>query len=195
MVLLLDNRDSFVHNLARYVRELGGHTRVVRSDRISVQEIAELNPSHLIVSPGPCTPREAGVSSDAIRALSGVVPILGVCLGHLCVADAFGGVWASSPRPTHGRASLVRHSGEGILQGIRSPFSAGRYHSLVLGADALPAVLEPIAWSEEDEVMAVRHREQPTVGLQFHPESILTEGGHQIMGNFLRMGRLDSSPH
>jgi anthranilate synthase/aminodeoxychorismate synthase-like glutamine amidotransferase len=188
MVLLIDNYDSFVHNLARYVRELGEATEVVRNDAISLKEIAELEPSHILVSPGPCTPREAGISNEVIKAFGARIPILGVCLGHQCIAAAFGGQVVRARRPVHGKTSAIVHRGIGIFDGLPSPFLAARYHSLVVPARTLPAELEVVATTEQDEVMAIRHRTFPIWGVQFHPESVLTEHGHTLLRNFLVLG-------
>lgn len=187
MILLLDNRDSFVHNLARYFRELGCETTVWRSDCATLDEIRELDPDLLVVSPGPGTPSDAGISSRALEELSPSIPVLGVCLGHHCIGEVFGARIGRALRPTHGRASEIFHRGEGVLQGLPSPFLAGRYHSLEIVRASLPATLEVTAWTEEDEIMAVRHRELPTWGVQYHPESILTEHGHQMLQNFLSL--------
>jgi anthranilate synthase/aminodeoxychorismate synthase-like glutamine amidotransferase len=188
MILLIDNYDSFVHNLARYVRELGGQTEVRRNDALSVADVAALRPSHVIVSPGPRTPREAGVSSAVIAELGPRVPILGVCLGHQCVAAALGGRVARAPRPRHGKTSPIHHSGEGIFAGLPSPFLATRYHSLIVERAGLPEDLEVAATTPEDEIMALRHRRWPLWGVQFHPESVLTEHGHALLRNFLALG-------
>ncbi len=185
MILLIDNYDSFVHNLARYVRELGGTTAVHRNDAVTVEEIARLAPSHIILSPGPCTPREAGICNDVIRTLGPRIPILGVCLGHQCLAAALGGRVSRAERPRHGKTSPIRHSGEGIFSGLPSPFAATRYHSLLVERAGLPGSLEVAATTPEDEIMALRHRSWPAWGVQFHPESVLTEHGHALLGNFL----------
>lgn len=186
MILVLDNYDSFVYNVARYLREAGGEpVQVVRNDRITVSRVLELNPSHLILSPGPCTPSRAGISVEVVRRLSGRIPILGICLGHQAVAEAFGGRTVPAPTPLHGRARPVHHRGAGILQGLPRPFQAGRYHSLVVEPDSLPGELEVIARDEEGTIMALQHRDLPIWGVQFHPESILTPEGHDIIRNFL----------
>jgi anthranilate synthase/aminodeoxychorismate synthase-like glutamine amidotransferase len=185
MVVLIDNYDSFVHNLARYVRELGAETRVYRNDAISVGELEALAPSHVVISPGPCTPREAGISNAVITALGPRIPILGVCLGHQCLAAALGGRVVRAARPRHGKTSPVVHSGEGIFAGLPSPFEATRYHSLIVERAGLPESLEVVATTPEDEIMALRHRCWPLWGVQFHPESVLTEHGHRLLGNFL----------
>jgi anthranilate synthase/aminodeoxychorismate synthase-like glutamine amidotransferase len=185
VVLLIDNYDSFVHNLARYVRELGETTAVYRNDAITLAEIAALDPSHIIVSPGPCTPREAGISNDVIASFGPRVPILGVCLGHQCLAAAMGGQVVRAGRPRHGKTSPIHHSGEGIFTGLPSPFQATRYHSLLVTREGMPACLEVVATTPEDEIMALRHRSFPLWGVQFHPESVLTEHGYALLRNFL----------
>jgi anthranilate synthase/aminodeoxychorismate synthase-like glutamine amidotransferase len=186
MVLLIDNYDSFVHNLARYVRELGRETRVLRNDAPGLAP-ALAEATHLIVSPGPRAPAQAGAATAAIVAAAGRIPVLGVCLGHQCVAEAFGGTVARAARPLHGRASPIHHDGCGIFGGIPTPFAGARYHSLIVPRDGVPPVLEIVAWTGDGEVMAVRHREHPVWGVQFHPESILTEHGHRLLGNFLAL--------
>jgi anthranilate synthase/aminodeoxychorismate synthase-like glutamine amidotransferase len=187
VVLLIDNYDSFVHNLARYVRELGEATAVYRNDAITLAEITALAPSHIIVSPGPCTPREAGISNTAILAFAPTVPILGVCLGHQCLAAALGGNVVRASRPRHGKTSPVYHSGAGIFAGLPSPFHATRYHSLLVAPEGLPACLEVVAKTPEAEIMALRHRSFPLWGVQFHPESVLTEHGYALLRNFLSL--------
>lgn len=188
MILLIDNYDSFVWNLARYVSELG-HTRiVVRNDATSLDQIAALAPSHIIVSPGPCSPAEAGISNAVIAAFGGSVPILGVCLGHQCIGAALGGKVARARRPMHGKTSLVHHDGSGVFAGLPDPLRVTRYHSLIVEDAALPECLEVTARSEEGEIMALAHRTQPTVGVQFHPEAVLTEHGHDLLRNFLSLG-------
>lgn len=187
MVLLIDNYDSFVHNLARYVRELGETTAVYRNDAITLDEIAALAPSHIIVSPGPGTPREAGISNDVIVSFGARAPILGVCLGHQCLAAALGGEVVRADRPRHGKTSPIHHSGEGIFAGLPSPFQATRYHSLLVTRAGLPECLEVVATTPEDEIMAVRHRGLPIWGVQFHPESVLTEHGYALLRNFLSL--------
>jgi anthranilate synthase component II len=184
-VVLIDNRDSFVHNLARYVRVLGHRTEVVRSDEVTVDEVAALAPSHLVVSPGPCGPAEAGVSVPLIRALGDRVPVLGVCLGHQCIGAAYGGRVVRARRPMHGKTSPIAHDGAGVFAGLPDPLLATRYHSLVVSPDDLPTDLVATAWSEEGEIMALRHRVHPVVGVQFHPESILTEHGEALLAAFL----------
>ncbi len=186
-VLLLDNRDSFVHIVARYLRELGARTEVLRSDRVTVAEVWEWNPTHLVVSPGPCTPREAGVSTEVIRSARGDLPILGICLGHQCVAVAFGGRVVSARDPAHGRDSPIQHSGVGVLKGLPSPFPAARYHSLAVDRARLPASLQVEGETQDGEIMVLRHLERPVWGVQFHPESVLTPVGRMILGAFLEL--------
>ena len=188
MILVLDNTDSFVHNLARYVRELGGEPVVRRTNAITLDEIAAMAPSHIIVSPGPCTPSESGISVAAIRRFGASTPILGVCLGHQCIGVAYGGVIVRARHPMHGRASLIDHDGRGVLAGLPSPLEAGRYHSLVVEHATLPAELEITATSADGDIMALRHRSFPVHGVQFHPESVLTMAGHGLLRNFLASG-------
>ena len=191
MILVIDNYDSFTYNLVQYLGELGAETTVRRNDRVTVDEVAWLDPSHIVISPGPGGPEDGGVSMGLIRAMSGTIPILGVCLGHQCLAAAFGGRVGPARTLMHGKASLIAHRGIGILAGIASPFMATRYHSLAV-LEPVPEELEPVAWSEDGEIMALRHREHPSFGVQFHPESILTEFGHDILRNFLLYGQGDA---
>ena len=185
MILLIDNYDSFVWNLARYVSELG-HTRiVVRNDATSLDEIAALAPSHIIVSPGPCSPAEAGISNAVIAAFGASIPILGVCLGHQCLGAALGGKVERAQRPMHGKTSLVRHDGSGVFAGLPDPLRVTRYHSLIVADESLPDALRVTARSEEGEIMALAHAQWPLVGVQFHPEAVLTEHGHDLLRNFL----------
>ena len=186
MILLIDNYDSFVHNLARYVRELGEDAYVRRSNRITLDEIAELAPSHIILSPGPCTPAEAGISTDVVRRFGSSTPILGVCLGHQCIGVAYGGDVIRAGRPVHGRVSPITHDGSGVFSGLPSPLRGARYHSLVIARRTLPPVLRVTASAGDDgEIMAVEHRVHPVVGVQFHPESAATEYGYALLDRFL----------
>ncbi len=185
MVLLIDNYDSFVHNLARYVRELGRPTTVVRNDALTVEDAAAMGPSHIIVSPGPGTPDDAGVSLALIARLGPTVPILGVCLGHQAIGQAYGGRVVRARRPMHGKTSAIHHDGAGVFRGLPQPLRATRYHSLVVAPDDLPADLLVTARSEEGEIMGLRHREHAVEGVQFHPESVLTPLGPALGRNFL----------
>jgi anthranilate synthase component 2 len=194
MILLIDNYDSFTFNLLHYLGELGGRCEVVRNDRITVAEALARRPEAIVLSPGPCTPNEAGICLDLITEAAGRVPLLGVCLGHQAVGQAFGGTVVRAPVPMHGKVSLVHHRGTDILEGVPSPFGATRYHSLVVDRADLPGCLVPTAWTEDGLVMALRHAELPVFGVQFHPESIASEHGHRILGNFLRLARSGSAP-
>lgn len=186
MILLIDNYDSFVHNLARYVGELGYARRIMRNDVISIDEIRVLSPQAVILSPGPCGPDQAGISLELVRRLGPDIPILGVCLGHQVIAQAFGGTVRRALQPRHGKASRVHHDGTGLFTGLPDPFVAGRYHSLAV--DVAPGTpLRVTACAEDGEIMALSHSSFPVYGVQFHPESILTEGGHALLGNFLRL--------
>ena len=185
-VLLIDNYDSFTYNLYQYLSELGARVTVRRNDAITVQQARDLAPDFIVISPGPGTPRDAGVSIELIRSMGPHTPILGVCLGHQAIAEAFGGVVARAPELMHGKASRVIHDGAGVLSGLPSPFSAIRYHSLCAIADSLPDCLEITARSESGVIMAIRHTEFPVEGVQFHPESILTEHGKDLLNNFLQ---------
>jgi len=184
MMLVIDNYDSFTYNLVQYLGELGEHPEVHRNDCITLDEIADMHPDHILISPGPCTPHEAGISIELIRRFSGAIPILGVCLGHQSIAAAFGGDVIRAPRLMHGKTSPIEHDGTGVFANIPSPFTATRYHSLIV-AEPLPDVLRRTAWTAEGELMGLAHASHPTFGLQFHPESILTEHGHQLLKNFL----------
>jgi len=187
MVLMIDNYDSFTYNLVQYLGELGQEVLVYRNDKITLDQIAALNPSHVILSPGPCTPNEAGICLDLIRHFAGRIPILGVCLGHQAIGQAFGGRVVRAPRLMHGKTSAIHHDGRTIFAGIPSPFTATRYHSLIVERETLPDCLEVTAWTDMGEIMGLRHRELPVEGVQFHPESILTEYGHELLTNFLRL--------
>jgi anthranilate synthase component 2 len=185
MLLMIDNYDSFTYNLVQYFGELGEEVRVFRNDQITVDEIAALAPDRIVVSPGPCSPAEAGISVAAIEAFAGKVPILGVCLGHQSIGAAFGGRIVHAKRLMHGKTSPIRHRDAGVFRGLPEPFIATRYHSLAIERESLPACLEITAETDDGEIMGVRHRELPVEGVQFHPESILTEHGHRLLGNFL----------
>jgi len=191
MILVIDNYDSFVHNLARYLRELGWATRVVRNDGMALDDIAAMKPSHIVISPGPCTPNEAGISVATVRRFGPSIPILGVCLGHQSIGQAFGGRVVRARRPMHGKTSLIRHNGKGVFAGQPNPLRATRYHSLVVAKDDLPEDLVITAESEEGEIMALCHRRYPIVGLQFHPEAVLTEHGYDLLRNFLGSSATD----
>jgi anthranilate synthase/aminodeoxychorismate synthase-like glutamine amidotransferase len=194
MILLIDNYDSFVHNLARYVRELGEEAIVRRNDAISLDEVAALAPSHLIISPGPCTPAEAGISTALVRRFGAAIPIFGVCLGHQCIGAAFGADIVRARRPMHGKTSLVAHDGSSVFAGLPSPLRVARYHSLVIAAASLPPSLRLLAAAADDgEIMAVAHRTQPVVGVQFHPESAASEYGYAMLDRFLHGERARSS--
>jgi anthranilate synthase/aminodeoxychorismate synthase-like glutamine amidotransferase len=186
LILVVDNYDSFVYNLVQAFGWLGFECIVRRNDRLDSADVERLGPSHLVLSPGPCTPSEAGASCDLVRAWSGRIPILGVCLGHQCIAASFGGRIERSARVMHGKTSRIVHDGRGVYRGLPSPFEAARYHSLTVAEDPLPAELEPTARTEQGELMGLRHREHPTEGVQFHPESYLTETGTGLLENFIR---------
>lgn len=188
MIVIIDNYGSCVFNIARYVRRLGEATEVIRNDVVSVGDLVRLRPRAVIISPGPCTPTEAGISTAVVRELSGRVPILGICLGHQCIGTVFGGRLARARRPMHGRSSYITHHGQGLFNTLPSPLCVGRYHSLVVALDE-PSTphLRVTARSEEGEIMALAHRDQPTYGVQFHPESILTQQGYALLKNFLQL--------
>ena len=187
MLLLIDNYDSFTYNLYQYLCELGADVRVVRNDQVTLAEIESLAPERIVVSPGPCTPRQAGISVDLIRHFAGKLPILGVCLGHQCIGEAFGGVVEGAGEIVHGKTSLIHHNGKGVLAGLPNPFEAIRYHSLAIRPDSVPDCLEVTAWSDSGVIMGVRHKEYAVEGVQFHPESIMTKVGKDILRNFLAM--------
>jgi anthranilate synthase/aminodeoxychorismate synthase-like glutamine amidotransferase len=188
MILLIDNYDSFTYNLVQRIGELDPKRKmeVRRNDAVSIEELDKLRPTHVIISPGPCTPNEAGVSMEVIRHASGKVPVLGVCLGHQCIAQAFGGKVGRARRLMHGKTSEIRHDGKTVFSGLSNPFTATRYHSLIV-EDPLPAGFVKCAWSEREELMGIRHETQPTIGVQFHPESFLTTQGYQLLANFLKL--------
>ena len=185
MLLLIDNYDSFTYNLAQYFGELGCDVVVKRNDEISVDEIADLAPRHICISPGPCTPREAGISKEVILRFGQEIPVLGVCLGHQCIAEAYGGNVIRAERLMHGKSCMITHNGSPLFSDLPNPFEAGRYHSLVVERTSLPACLEITGESDDGEVMALRHREFPVLGVQFHPESVLTSDGKKILARFL----------
>jgi anthranilate synthase component 2 len=187
MLLLIDNYDSFTYNLYQYLGELGAEVDVVRNDEVTLDEIATKAPERIIISPGPGNPDEAGISKDVIRRFAGAVPILGVCLGHQCIGEVYGGIVEGAGEILHGKVSQISHDGRGVFAGLPSPIPATRYHSLAIRRDSVPDVLEVSAWSESGIIMGVRHRSLPVEGVQFHPESILTPDGHQILRNFLAM--------
>jgi len=185
MVIVIDNYDSFAYNIAQYLGELGWEPLVFRNDQTTLDQIESLKPSHIIISPGPCTPLEAGISNDVIRNFAGRIPILGVCLGHQCIGYVYGGQIVPAPIPTHGKSSLIYHDGKTIYRGLPNPFEAGRYHSLVIKEDALPQVLQITAKTSDGVIMGVRHQSYAVEGVQFHPESIMTDVGHNLLANFL----------
>lgn len=191
MLLVIDNYDSFTFNLVQMLGSLGAAPRVVRNDACSVEEIRRMEPRHIVISPGPCTPREAGISVAVFQALGPEVPILGVCLGHQCLGEAYGGRTIRARRAMHGKTGALDHGGTGLFAGLPSPLTVARYHSLVTDPDALPGELEAVAWSTEDdghrEVQALRHMDHPSWGVQFHPESLFSHGGEQLLENFLEL--------
>ena len=191
MVLMIDNYDSFTYNLVQYLGELGAEVKVFRNDKLSLADIEKLAPDYIVISPGPCTPNEAGISLDLVKRCAGHIPILGVCLGHQVIGQAFGGHIVRARQVMHGKVSMTYHNGQGLFSGFDNPFQTTRYHSLVIEKKSLPACLEVTAWTqtndgEREEIMAVRHREQKLVGVQFHPESILTDYGHDLLDHFLK---------
>jgi anthranilate synthase/aminodeoxychorismate synthase-like glutamine amidotransferase len=185
MLLVIDNYDSFTYNLVQYLGEMHENIVVRRNDAITLDEINRLRPSHIVISPGPCSPSEAGISVATIRRFSDRIPTLGVCLGHQSIGQAFGGNIVRAARPMHGKMSPIHHDGRGVFQGLPNPFTATRYHSLIIDAESLPSCLEVTAWTQEGEIMGVRHKSLQTEGVQFHPESIMTEYGHEMLANFL----------
>lgn len=197
MLLMIDNYDSFTYNLVQYFGELGADVRVYRNDQITLDEVEELAPDHIVISPGPCTPNEAGISVPLIQRFAGRIPILGVCLGHQSIGQAFGGRIVHAREIMHGKTSLVHHRNAGVFQGLPSPFEATRYHSLVIEKETMPDCLEITAWTETesgemDEIMGVRHKTLAVEGVQFHPESILTAHGHALLANFLKQNQPDA---
>ena len=192
MLLMIDNYDSFTYNIVQYLGELGADVQVFRNDQISVKEIQQKNPERIIISPGPCTPNEAGISIETIKTFAGKLPILGVCLGHQSIGQAFGGEIIHAKEIMHGKTSMIHHNDTGVFKGLKTPYEATRYHSLVINKDNLPDCLEVTAWTETDngeidEIMGVRHKSMIIEGVQFHPESILSDHGHDLLQNFLRM--------
>lgn len=187
MVLMIDNYDSFTYNLVQYLGELGAELEVHRSRKIGIEELDALTPERIVISPGPCTPREAGISNDAIKHFAGKVPILGVCLGHQCIGDVFGGEVVRADRLMHGKTSMILHNSAELFEGLDNPFEATRYHSLIVKKETLPDCLEITAWTDQDEIMGLRHKTLPIWGVQFHPESILTTAGKSLLGNFLAL--------
>ncbi len=184
---MIDNYDSFTYNLVQYLGELGEDIRVFRNDKITIPEIEKLKPDRIVISPGPCTPKEAGVSIKVVKHFAGKLPILGVCLGHQSMGAAFGGAITNAPRLMHGKTSAIHHDGKTIFKGLPSPFEATRYHSLIIEKKNLPDCFEITAWTDRDEIMGIRHREFAAEGVQFHPESILTKAGHDLLRNFLNI--------
>jgi anthranilate synthase/aminodeoxychorismate synthase-like glutamine amidotransferase len=202
MILLIDNYDSFTFNLVHFLGDVGARCEVVRNDKLTVDDALARNPEAIVLSPGPCTPNEAGICLDLISAAAGKLPILGVCLGHQAIGQAFGGRVIRAPLPMHGKLSAISHDGTGILEGVPSPFSATRYHSLIIARETIPDVLIPTAWTDakggakggDGLIMAMHHRDFPIHGVQFHPESIASEHGHRILANFLAIARFSNAP-
>jgi anthranilate synthase/aminodeoxychorismate synthase-like glutamine amidotransferase len=187
MLLMIDNYDSFTYNLVQYFGELGQELKVYRNNKITIAEIEKMAPDRIVVSPGPCTPKEAGISIEVIRHFAGKVPILGVCLGHQAIGDAFGGDVIRAPYLMHGKTSMIHHDGRTVFDGLQNPFEATRYHSLIIRRETLPPALEVSAWTDDGIIMGVRHRQYKLEGVQFHPESILTGAGKDLLRNFLKM--------
>jgi anthranilate synthase component 2 len=182
---MIDNYDSFTYNLVQYLAEIGQEVEVVRNDKISIEEINKLNPQYIVISPGPCTPNEAGISLSLIEAFKGKIPILGVCLGHQSIGQAFGGKIIHAQTIMHGKTSKISHNNKGVFRGIKDPFIATRYHSLVIDRESLPDCFDVTAWTDDNEIMGIKHKELAIEGVQFHPESILSEHGHDLLKNFL----------
>ena len=194
MMVMIDNYDSFTYNLVQYLGELGAEVVVHRNDKVSIEEIEQLKPDHLMISPGPCTPNEAGISMEAIKYFAGKIPVLGVCLGHQSIGQVYGGKIIHAREIMHGKTSMIHHNNTGVFKGLKNPYEATRYHSLVIEKETLPECLEITAWTENDdgsmdEIMGVKHKELAVEGVQFHPESILTEHGHDLLKNFLDIKR------
>ena len=185
MLLMIDNYDSFTYNLVQYLAEIGQEVKVVRNDKISIDEIKKLNPQYIVISPGPCTPNEAGISLSLIESFKGKIPILGVCLGHQSIGQAFGGKIIHAQTIMHGKTSKISHNNKGVFTGIKDPFIATRYHSLVIDRESLPDCFDITAWTDDNEIMGIKHKELAIEGVQFHPESILSEHGHDLLKNFL----------
>ena len=185
MLLMIDNYDSFTYNLVQYLAEIGQEVEVVRNDKISIEEVNKLNPRYIVISPGPCTPNEAGISLELIEAFKGKIPILGVCLGHQSIGQAFGGKIVHAQTIMHGKTSKISHNNKGVFRGIKNPFIATRYHSLVIEKQTLPNCFDITAWTDDNEIMGIKHKELAIEGVQFHPESILSEHGHDLLKNFL----------
>ena len=185
MLLMIDNYDSFTYNLVQYLAEIGQEVKVVRNDQISIKEINNLNPQYIVISPGPCTPNEAGISLELIEAFKGKIPILGVCLGHQSIGQAFGGKIIHAKTIMHGKTSKISHNNKGVFSGIKNPFIATRYHSLVIDRTSLPDCFDITAWTDDNEIMGIKHKKLAIEGVQFHPESILSEYGHDLLKNFL----------
>jgi len=192
MILMIDNYDSFTYNLVHYLAELGEEVVVHRNDKLGLEDIGKLNPDMLVVSPGPCTPKEAGISVEAIKEFAGRMPILGVCLGHQSIAYAYGGKIVRADRLLHGKTSEIHHDGKGIYKDIPDPFEATRYHSLIVNKESLPDIFEITAWTDEGEIMGIRHKEHMIEGVQFHPESILTKHGKDLLKNFISIAKKKS---
>lgn len=196
MLLIIDNYDSFTYNVVQYFGELKAEVEVVRNDQISLREIESKNPRYLVISPGPCTPNKAGVSLDVVSSFAGKIPLLGICLGHQSIGQAFGGEIVRASQVMHGKTSLIYHQGKGVFAGLPNPFQATRYHSLVVNKNSMPDCLEVTAWTQNDdgsidEIMGIKHRDLAVEGVQFHPESILTDCGHQLLDNFLKQHSMD----
>lgn len=183
---MIDNYDSFTYNLVQYFGELGQDVQVFRNDEIDLEKVAELKPKHIVISPGPCTPNEAGISVPLIREFAGKIPLLGVCLGHQSIGQAYGGKIVKAKTLMHGKTSLINHNNEGVFKGLPNPYTATRYHSLVIERESMPDCLEITAWTDDNEIMGIRHKTLPVEGVQFHPESVLTEHGHKLLENFIK---------